>query len=661
MCGISAIISSGNSLAVTNIKQMSDIISHRGPDDEGFIVLESLENSPKVYGAGSTPKTVFESAFPYTPRAFWPEGQVLTGLLALGHRRLSIVDLSPAGHQPMCSHDKTAWITYNGEIYNFIEIKQELQTLGYIFQTQSDTEVILCAYRHWGVKCLERFNGMFAFVIVDLFEKKVFAARDRFGVKPLYYWCSPKGFVAFASEIKQFTCLPGWQPKMHGQRVYDFLNWEATDHTSDTLFQGVKQLRGGEMLELSIKDAGPAAIEVSRWYSLSAEPFKGSFQEAAEKFKQLMEEAVQLRLRADVDVGSCLSGGLDSSTIVCLANRQMRNCNASGKQKTFSACSNISRFDERHFIEIVVENTQVEAHYTYPCMDKLFDELPKICWHQDEPFTSTSIFAQWQVFQLVKEQGIKVMLDGQGADEQLAGYHGFFGHYFNDLFRSGKWHLLFQEIQQASQKHGINPMPHLLKTFIPKSFRQPLRKCFNKSSTDPNWLNIPLLSASKTEPYRFVRSLQAQSLLQLEQSSLPKLLHYEDRDSMAHSIESRTPFLDYRLVEFTYSLPSHFKIQQGMTKAILRESMKGVLPDPIRQRVDKIGFATAEEVWIREQHPERFKQAIDQAIESSQGVIHSDYTLKEVDAIISGEKPFSYFIWRLISFGEWIKTFSVKT
>lgn len=641
---------------------MNDTIIHRGPDDEGYAVFSTIEDFPLILGGHSTPQDAYLSSTPYAPKTTMntEEGH-LKGLAALGHRRLSIVDLSAAGHQPMCTADHMVWITYNGEIYNYIEIRNELIALGSLFKTHSDTEVILEAYRHWGINCLERFNGMFAFVLLDRSAKKIYAVRDRFGVKPLYYWISPEGFLAFASEIKQFTVLPGWQAKMNGQQVYAFLNWATTDHTEETMFAGVNQVRGGEYLECSLAGDFKNSLCIHRWYTLKPTLFSGSFEEAASKFLDIMEDSVSLRLRADVDVGSCLSGGLDSSTIVCLANRNLKSQNYLGKQKTFSACSHIKRFDERSFIDTVVEHTSVDSHYTYPCMDKLFDQLPQITWHQDEPFGSTSIYAQWEVFQLANKNGVKVMLDGQGADEQLAGYHGFFGHYFYDLLRSGNLFKFIHEARKASSLHGINPIPQVIKTLIPFSFlRDAVRKAWRKPHAQINWLDTERLSAIKGDVFSTnMRSMQDVSMQQLHQSSLPMLLRYEDRDSMAHSVESRTPFLDYRLVEFTTGLPSHFKIQDGMTKSVLRESMKGILPEQIRNRVDKIGFATAEEVWMKQQNPDRFRAAIDKTIALSHGTVRES-ARSDVEKILQGKAPFSFLIWRLISFGEWIDKFSVK-
>jgi asparagine synthase (glutamine-hydrolysing) len=381
--------------------------------------------------------------------------------VALGHRRLSIVDVSPAGHAPL-SYRGRYWITYNGEVYNYLELRAELEALGHRFVSHTDTEVVLAAFDQWGAASLSRMNGMFAFAIADRERLTVFVARDRWGIKPLYYWASPAGFMAFGSEIKQFSVLPGWSPRMNGQRVYDFLNWRVTDHTAETLFAGVHQLRGGEYLELPWPAPGASAgcapnapMATRRWYELRPALFSGSFDDAAARFRELLTDSVRLRLRADVPVGSCLSGGLDSSSIVCAMDRLLR-AGGGGVQKTFSAYSEDPRFDEREYVEEVVRHTAVEPHAVTPGMDGAFDALGCMTWHQDEPFSSTSIYAQWNVFRLARENGVVVMLDGQGADEQLAGYHTFFAPRFAGLLTAGRLPTLWSEVRATRRLHGLS-------------------------------------------------------------------------------------------------------------------------------------------------------------------------------------------------------------
>jgi len=324
MCGIAAIASADAPIPLELVRRMADLVRHRGPDGEGFVAASARDVAPVAYAGLDTPPACIRPGHAYLPAHVPQTGSVAAAVL-LAHRRLSIVDLSPAGHQPMSFANGRYWIVYNGEIYNHPELRVELMAEGVEFASASDTEVILAAYHRWGPDCLARFNGMFSFVVFDNREKTLFAARDRFGVKPLYYWIAPGGFVAFASEIKQFTGLPGWRAQLNPQRGYDFLAWGLSEHTEETLFDGVRQLRGGEAVRFRLAEIrglrSGASLPVYRWYHLQKGHFDGSQANAVERFRELLFDAVRLRMRSDVPVGSCLSGGLDSSAIVCIAHR----------------------------------------------------------------------------------------------------------------------------------------------------------------------------------------------------------------------------------------------------------------------------------------------------------------------------------------------------
>ena len=670
MCGITVTISF--QVDSSQIMRMNDLIRHRGPDDEGYALFS--DGKAICVGGEDTPADAFVEQTPYKPDGLIQEvGLPADCHMAFGHRRLSIVDLSALGHQPMCDSQRRYWITYNGEIYNHVELRAELKILGYRFVSHSDTEVVLAAYRQWGESCLSRFNGMWAFAIYDRQEDLLFVARDRFGVKPLYYWVSPQGELAFASEIKQFTAMNGWRAKVNPQRVYDFLAWGLTDHTDETLFDRVYQLAPGGCLSIKVKDYLPAISEdgrliTRRWYQLFPQAFSGSFEDAAEAFRKHLVNAVALRLRADVPVGSCLSGGLDSSSIVCLINQLLHEKNVSSLQKTFSACADVKRFDEREWIDRVVNETGVDAHYIYPKLDQLFEEVAAITWHQDEPFGSTSIYAQWHVFRAAAENGVTVMLDGQGADEQLAGYHNFFSPRLGGLFKSGHWLAMINEMRAMRNIHGYSPLAglkYLANAVLPEIVRDMLRRKAGKTNASPEWLDVKRLGCVPQNPFLALGAAGADnirelSIAQLTTSNLQMLLHWEDRDSMAHSIESRVPFLDYRLVEFVVGLPDEFKLANGITKRVLRSSMSGILPDAIRDRMDKLGFVTPEEVWVRERATHLFRSKLEFAITRSKGIIKHD-ALKVFDEIVDGGRPFNYMTWRLISFGEWLERFGVAT
>lgn len=644
MCGIFALIGREK-----NIKFIfTNLISHRGPDDFGFkkIQIASGYKTSKDSNLNSSDKSI----------------QNKECLLFL-HSRLSIIDLSPAGHQPMSYADERYWIVYNGEVYNYRELREELEDLGHTFKSNTDTEVILASYAQWGKDCLHRFNGMWAFVIFDTKTGMVFASRDRYGVKPLYYWFSPEGCLAFASEIKQFTVLHGWSAGLNRDRAYDFLAFGLIDHTSETLFRGVFQIRGGEAVEFYAQEI-QGSLPVYRWYTLEIRKFLGTEEQAAVEFRKLLSDSVRLRLRSDVPIGSCLSGGLDSSSIVCLVNDILKEAGDPSIQKTFSAFSKEKRVDESRFVREVVACRNIESFSIYPDMYELFDELEKIIWHQDEPFDSTSIFAQWNVFKLSSQHHVKVMLDGQGADEILGGYHYFFGIHFASLLSKLKLLTLFREIRAVRILHGYSPLSDIWRIFyytLPGALRPMCERFLPQHIEAEDWFNLAsLTNQPEISPFSKIRCddpFTDQCYQRLITTNLPALLHWEDRNSMAFSIESRVPYLDYRLVEFSLSLPASFKIQEGVTKKVQRDAMNKIIPESIRKRHDKIGFATPEEEWIR-QNPERWRQAVQDAITNSKGIIKSD-ALARFDQVIERKRPFSQHIWRMICFGVWMRKFKV--
>lgn len=666
MCGIAALISLSPACA-NRLPAMLDSIRHRGPDDEGWVAFAGDGLAPTVGGGGDTPEATYRTGLPYAPEA---NAAVPVGArAALGHRRLSILDVSPVGHQPMCFADRRFWIAFNGEVYNHVPLREELAAMGHTFFSRTDTEVVLAAYASWGEACLERLEGMFAFVLIDRVEAKMFAARDRFGIKPLYYWMAPDQTLAFASEIKQFTVLPGWCAVLNGQRAYDFLAWGILDHTHETLFQGVHQLPPGSSICLDLNSALSNPPEVPlpcrKWYSLEAKTAPVGIDEAALTFRRLFQASVDAHLRADVPVGSCLSGGLDSSAIVCLTRDLLRDLGVGSEQHTFSACSTIVRFDEREYIDEVVNQTGVTAHYITPDLDGLFDQLDRITWFQDEPFGSTSIYAQWSVFALAAKSGVKVMLDGQGADEQLAGYNGYHGALNAGLFRNFQWLDLAKEIRAVNKIHGRSAfwgLRYIADALLPAALRYRARALIGRETAAPAWLDLKRLQALPGDPVRggegAAWSITELSLRQLTRSNLQMLLHWEDRDSMAHSIEARVPFLDHRLVEYTVGLPDACKLHRGVTKRVLREGLRDVLPAKIRTRMSKLGFATPEEVWVREEAPERFRQAVWAAVETSQGVLRPE-AVRVADDIIGGHRDFDFAVWRMISFASWMRVFDV--
>lgn len=666
MCGISGFITK-NRVNAHSLRAMTNAIRHRGPDDEGYILFQEGEKEPLIFGGPDTPLEDGEK----TP-SWFPKGGAgdtsddVMGQIGLGHRRLSILDLSPLGHQPMSYRNGRYWITYNGEIYNYIELRSELESLGHQFLSRTDTEVILASYAQWGLECFARFNGMWSFAIFDAVERKMVLSRDRFGVKPLYYWVSPHDGLFFASEIKQFTSLPGWGALLNQQRAYDFLVWGITDHTDETLFQGVYHVRPGHYAEIDLDKINfpyRDRIETRQWYRIPQAPFAEDFDQAAMDFKRVLRDSVRLRLRSDVPVGSCLSGGLDSTSIVCLMRETLRDGGAENRQKTFSALSRVEKYNEGKWIDAVVDHTQADAFSTYPDVNDLFNMAEEIIWHQDEPFGSTSIFAQWKVFELAADQGVRVMLDGQGADEQLFGYHGAMGIRLSTLFRHGRWVQMFKEFAEIHKLHGYSYkalFSQFAAALLPHSMQGFLRKIMGKTVFKPDWIGLDERDVRMASPFREgEKSVYDYCMAQMTSTNLQMLLHWEDRDSMAHSVESRVPFLDYRVVELSMNLPDDYKTKNGITKRVLRAGMSGVIPDSIRDRIDKIGFATPEETWVRYDAPDLFREKMGIAINQSEGVLNQN-CMKFLDDIIAGHRPFSFAVWRMISFGLWMGVFNVK-
>jgi asparagine synthase (glutamine-hydrolysing) len=668
MCGVSGFVSTNGKIKSQTIQKMNNLIKHRGPDDEGFLIVESLTSNALPLGGPDTAPVTAGGVFDYYPKSGIGDYHDKSFSLMLGHRRLSILDVSSAGHQPMSVSNGRFWISYNGEVYNYLELREELQKCGETFKTHTDTEVILKAYEKWGSACLQKFNGMFAFLIYDSEKKVLFCGRDRFGVKPLYYWISEAG-VAFASEIKQFTAFPNWSAKLNHQKAYDFLNWSILDHSDETLFENVYQFRGGQFIEINLTDLKlptGGRLKLQDWYSLKPKKFEGSYKDAVAEFRKLFKSAVNLRMRSDVPIGSCLSGGLDSSSIVCVVNKILEENSATNTQATFSACSDYKKVDESYFIDIVSKSAKTQSYKFTPNYQDVLKLKDKIVWHQDEPFGSTSIMAQWGVFELAKSSKVTVMLDGQGADEQLAGYDGY-------LFAKLAWnikHLKFKQFlidfNKTKKFRGYSSLfliSACLNYLLPNRLRIVGRKLFGKSSNIPTWLNLNLLNVNTKDPLyhhgAISSDIQKISLSQLTKTNLQMLLHWEDRDSMAHSIESRLPFLDFRLVEFVLGLPEDFKIASGITKRILRDAMENILPKEIQNRMDKIGFATAEEDWIKNTARAEFKSHLKSAIADSKGVL-SESLLSDFEKMADGKSHFSYHIWRAISFGSWMKQFNVK-
>ena len=576
MCGIVAYLGTRS----PPLEAATDIIEYRGPDAEGF--LEFSVDSGRILRGRSQR---------------FPDG---TPRVSLGFRRLAIIDLDSRSNQPFSDADDRYHIIFNGEIYNYLEIRTELEGLGHQFRTRSDTEVLLTAYKQWGAECCNRFNGMWAFAILDVPQRTLFCARDRFGIKPFYYHVSADGELFIASEIKQFFTI-GVRKELNTALLRDFLDKRILDHTTDSFFRGIHCLPGGHMLTTKLDEPGES-IRIGRFWRLECRsPYEDlNFEEAAERFRELFTDSIRLRFRSDVPVGACLSGGLDSSAVVAVAASIFDQ-----PIHTFTSQFEIAEFDETEYAKLLPEKyPQLIPHYCQPKADGFIEEFDRMLFHLDEPFPTMSNFARWEVMRLVRQQGVTVVLNGQGADELLAGYRKFYAFYLKELLGRGRLLRFLKELGYLVYNRDFQ--------FF--DFKE-IRRYVTSDSGQGTLLNKEgqgLPSSADIGLDRHAR-LSDRCIADVEKYSYPVLLRYEDRLSMAFSLETRVPFMDYRLVEFILSLPSEYKIRNGFTKAVLRKALQPVLPSNIHRRTSKLGFATPESVWqassLREHFADVFRHA----------------------------------------------------
>jgi asparagine synthase (glutamine-hydrolysing) len=576
----------------------------------------------------------------------------LEGVLAFGHRRLSIIDLTDAGHQPMCNETGEIWIIYNGEIYNYQELTKELTGKGHLFKSRTDTEIILHAYEEWGIRCLNRFNGMWAFALWDRPRQRLFCSRDRLGIKPLYYFVDGQKLV-IASEIKALLQDFTIERIPNHNRIYDYLEYGYLDHTEETFFKNIHQLKGSHYLTVDLLGAQTLHLDIQRYWDIErreidyGSPFHL-------RFFELFEDSIRIHMRSDVPVGTCLSGGLDSSSIVMVSQRFL----GSNSHKTFSSCFENKRYDERGFINAVSKSAGTEPHFVFPRAEDLFKEIKALIWHQDEPFGSTSIYAQWNVFKLTKFNHVKVVLDGQGGDELLGGYHTYFGAYLGELLSTFRLHQFFKEIQRIKDLHRYSLfwlVQYLVRSMVSLHTVKTLRRLTRRKV---KWLKR---NGTFEEPLMFpkkFRNLLFNSLYQsLMYLTLPSYLHYEDRNSMAHSIEARVPFLDYRLVEFVFSLPMDQLMKDGMTKRILREATRGLLPEMVRNRVDKMGYVTPEDIWFRGPLKKEIEDILESKSFAERGYFEVVEIKKSFAEHCAGKVDLGSTIWRWVNLELWFRTF----
>jgi asparagine synthase (glutamine-hydrolysing) len=660
MCGISGIFSK-SCIDVHSLHQMNSIISHRGPDDEGFTLFNDA--TVEMLGSSDTCDSLWSSNYKYSPKRDINTASIVAKG-GFGHRRLSILDLSPKGHQPMCSNCERYWITYNGEIYNYVEIREELIQLGYSFQTGTDTEVILASYAEWGVDCQNKFNGMWAFAIFDRIDQTIFISRDRFGIKPLYYWTCPKGDFYFASEIKQFTVVENWKAVLNKKRAFDYLYFSFTDHTDETFFTGVFSIPPGSYFfgKAGQKFMPNERIFSEKWYKPVIQKSRLGFNQVKEQFLEKFKLAVNLQMRSDVKVGVSLSGGLDSSAVTCYASELIQGQNNSEKIHTYSSCSVDERFDERKWVEEVVAHSKTSSHINYPSGDDVFELTDKLIWHMDEPYQSQSVMLGHEVYKMAKDNGTAVILNGQGADEYLSGYGLFRLMRRKRLLRSLKFRKLLQDVDDWQELKNV--IRGFFLDGLPKGVRYNL-SFYGKSNHYANKvINWKALIDKRSHPFSLFKGRKSSNLdlsnQQLFKDPLQKYLRWEDRNSMANSIEARVPFLDHNLVEFCQSLPLDFLDSKNHSKRLLVESMEGLIPEKVRLRKDKKGFITPEELWLTDNYEAEFTSMLESNLSFAKGIIKEDEAREYLRKMQNREVEFDYFYWRIILFCVWMRVFEVE-
>ncbi len=668
MCGICGIFDRQRRLAP--IAQMNQAQRHRGPDDEGSIFINTHtgnwqasggEESARVPGLASH-ATIEHAAFD----------------LALASRRLAILDLSPAGHMPMSHGDGALWITYNGEIFNYRELRAELIGRGHHFRSDSDTEVILAAYAEWGVASLQRLNGMFAFALWDGNQRRLFCARDRFGIKPFYYHWDGE-LLLFGSEIKSILQHPAAPLQPNDQMIFDYLALGVSDHTKETFFANIQSLSPGTFLLL---DVAQQEIAIESWWSIEinseiAAKEPDTEEQVYREFAELLEDAVRLRLRSDVPVGTALSGGLDSSAVVMLANRLLLEEEVIPRalvgehQRTFTARNHAEEIDEHRYSRLIIEQTGAAEHTIFPDGKKLWDEFEQFVWYLDEPVNSTSQYAQWNVMRLAKQHGVTVLLDGQGGDEIFAGYHAYYTPYLGQIYQQqGLFpalralcevaHIGGAPVRDMLVEDGVHRLPWHIQR-IANKVRRPLAIPGGGGSGVQGWqLQSDFIAAHwdrRWQPQQFDESGLVGLLHQdLTATNLPKLLRYEDRISMAFSLETRLPYLDYRLVNKVFSLPLNYRIHRGWSKWILRRSMSDLLPSEICWRRNKLGFPTPEKAWL--QQGASYIQTLLRDHDHTQTAAYiQPAVLQQLSELPAAELAATPGLWRIVNLLMWHEIF----
>lgn len=632
MCGIAGFIGFGRDAAISKeeIWAMTQRLAHRGPNDAGCVLIDGLRTA------------AFRDVMEKTP--FSRAG------VALGNRRLSILDLSDRGHQPMSSPDGRVWMSYNGEVYNYVELKKELEAKGHLFFSTSDTEVVLHAYLEWGADCFTRFNGMWGVALYDLRSQELILSRDRLGKKPLYYYRAASGLF-FASEIKALLTHPAVPREMNLRKVaaYAGLHYRYVDDDEDSFFRDIQQVPKSSVMTVDRN----GKVRVRRYWTLAGlEPLPEQADEGAliEEYRDLLTDAVKLRLRSDVPVGIMMSGGLDSTSIACLAAPRNPTLVA------FSGVTGEGYYDESEFMKEVIQKTGIRSVFVYPKPAPLLETLREMMARHDEPVCTVTWYSLYLITREIARHQIPVILTGHGGDELLAGYWDHYHYRFADLRSSGRGDA--EERRAWQENHGRDPAEYDREKGYIERLRQDRSVELERFSR-----YLPLLSPTARAAARKAvpdcplnGELTRRLYLEIMYETIPPSLRAEDRNTMAHSIENRVPFLDYRLIEFCFRLDNRFKIRGGLGKWIHREAMKGILPEKVRTRKEKVGFNAPADEWFRNELRKDIEEMIDRPSPINDQVYDRSAVRRCFDEHVAGANH-AMFFWQFINLHVWYEMF----
>ena len=650
MCGLLGAFDPEAAIDLGAFGRTLALLRHRGPDDEGVVAQLGSGGVSAFRG----PDSVADLGLPALSGA--PE----TARLALGFRRLAIQDISSAGHQPMASPDGRYWLLFNGELYDHFRLRPELERAGFGFRSASDTETLLAAWSHWGPACLDRLEGMWAFIVWDLAERKLHLVRDRFGIKPLHVAAFGRGH-AFGSEIPPLLALTGARARAHPMSLFRYLRLGRTDDREATMFEGVRRIAPGHHATL---DLVTGTWSDRAYWRLPDVVDDDPSPDAAAEVRDLFLASVSDHLLASVPVGVALSGGIDSSAILAGVRR------ARGPGADLHAFGHVADdpiIGEERWIDLAARDASAEVHKVRPSARDLGRDLESLVRLQGEPFGSTSIYAQYRVFGLARAQDVPVVLSGQGADEQLAGYRAYLGPRLASLLRRGAVGPAFRFYRAALRLPGSDRRGLLLRAgaaLLPDAL-EPVARRMAGEQLMPHWLDAPWFRSRGVDPRAPRAAAAAGGRLRASlreaflESSLPMLLRYEDRNSMAHSVESRVPFLQRALVERIARLPESALISdEAETKAIFRRAMRGIVPGAILDRRDKVGFATPEARWLAEMNPWVEAWLTGEEADAVQGLRPRDLWA-DWQEVRAGRRPFDARIWRGINAVAWTRAFDV--